>query len=79
MPQKFIIKCVRSFITKCDTLIKKCDSYYKMRQFYYKMRRLLQIALFNLFNGVGGWWGGGRAIPILWKNCNPFALFPFIN
>ena len=54
-----------TFITKCDI--------------YYKMRHLLQIALFNLIEGVGWRRGGGRAIPILWKNFNPLALFPFIN
>ena len=32
-----ITKCVRFFITKCNSFITKCDS-------YYKMRRLLQIA-----------------------------------
>ena len=37
MRQKFITKCVRFFITKCDSFITKCDS-------YYKMQRLLQIA-----------------------------------
>ena len=45
MRQKFITKCVRFVITKCD-------SYYKMQRFYYKMlqlyqnemQRLLQIA-----------------------------------
>ena len=49
--QKFITKCVRFFIAKCD-------SYYKLRvllqnatvitncEFYYKMRQLLQNATF---------------------------------
>ena len=37
MRQKFITKCVRFFITKCNSFITKCDS-------YYKTRRLLQIA-----------------------------------
>ena len=32
-------KCVRFFITKCD-------SYYKLRRFYYKMRQVLQNATF---------------------------------
>ena len=41
MRQKFITKCVRFFITKCDDFITKCDS-------YYKMRRLLQIATVQL-------------------------------
>ena len=41
MRQKFITKCVRFFITKCD-------GYYKMRGFYYKMRCLLQIATIQL-------------------------------
>ena len=36
MRQKFIAKCVRFFITKCDSFITKCGS-------YYKRRRLLQI------------------------------------
>ena len=36
MRQKSITKCVRFFITKCDSFITKCDSYYKMRRFYYK-------------------------------------------
>ena len=39
MRQKFITKCVRFSITKCD-------SYYKLRRFYYKMRHLLQNAMF---------------------------------
>ena len=46
MRQKFITKCVRFFITKCDNFITICDSYYKLRQFYYKMRQLLQNATF---------------------------------
>ena len=50
MRQKFITKCVRFFITKCDNFITKWDS-------YYKMRRLLQIAtvqcLINSKEGVG--------------------------
>ena len=37
MRQKFITKCARFFIIKCDNFITKCDT-------YYKMRRLLQIA-----------------------------------
>ena len=44
--QKFIAKCVRFFITKCDSFILKCDSYYKFRRFYYKMRQLLQNVTF---------------------------------
>ena len=39
MRQKFITKCLRFFITKCN-------SCYKLRQFYYKMRQLLQNATF---------------------------------
>ena len=39
MREKFITKCVRFFITKCD-------SCYKLRQLYYKMRQLLQNATF---------------------------------
>ena len=33
MRQKFIAKCVRFFITKCDSFISKCGSYYKLRRF----------------------------------------------
>ena len=44
--QKFITKCVRFFITKCDSFTTKCDRYYQLRQFYYKMRQLLQNATF---------------------------------
>ena len=36
MQQKFIRKCIKSFITKCDNLIKKYDSY-KLWQVYFKM------------------------------------------
>ena len=43
---KFITKCVRFFITKCDSFVTKCDSYYKLRQFYYKLRQSLQNATF---------------------------------
>ena len=32
MQQKFITKCVRLFITKCDSFVTKRNSYYKMRQ-----------------------------------------------
>ena len=39
MREKFIKKCVRFFITKCD-------SCYKLRQLYYKMRQLLQNVTF---------------------------------
>ena len=39
-----ITKCVRFFITKCDSFITNCDSFYKMRRFYYKIQRLLQNA-----------------------------------
>ena len=46
MRQKFIKKCVRFFITKCDSFITKCDSYYKLRRFYDKIRQLLQNATF---------------------------------
>ena len=46
MRQKFITKCARFFISKCDSFITKCDSYYKLRRFYYKMRQLLQNATF---------------------------------
>ena len=50
MRQKFIIKCVRFFITKCDsflenaTVITNCDDFITKCDGYYKMRRLLQIA-----------------------------------
>ena len=44
MRQKFITKCVKFFITKCDSFIRNCDSYYKMRRLFYKMRQLLQNA-----------------------------------
>ena len=33
MRQRFITKCVRFFITKCNGFIIKCDSYYKTRQY----------------------------------------------
>ena len=46
MRQKFITKCPRFVITKCDSFIRNCDSYYKMRWFYYKMRQSLQNASF---------------------------------
>ena len=46
MWQKFITKCVRFFITKCNSFITKCDSYYKLRQLYYKIRQLLQNVTF---------------------------------
>ena len=46
MRQKFITKCVRFYITKCDSFNIKCDSYYKLRRFYYKMQQLLQNATF---------------------------------
>ena len=36
-------KCIRFFITKCDSFITNCNSYYKLRQFYYKMQQLLRI------------------------------------
>ena len=39
MREKFIAKCVRFFIPKCD-------SCYKLRQLYYKMRQLLQNVTF---------------------------------
>ena len=42
MRQKFITKCVRPFITKCDSFIRKCDIYYIFRRFYYKILQLLQ-------------------------------------
>ena len=44
---KFITKCVRFFITKCNSFITKCDSYYKLRQLYYKIRQLLQNVTFT--------------------------------
>ena len=44
MRQNLIAKCVRCFVTKCDSFITKFDSYCKMRQFYYKIRRSLQNA-----------------------------------
>ena len=43
MRQKFITKCVRFFITKCDSFVTKCDSYYKLRQFYYKLRQYSEL------------------------------------
>ena len=46
MRQKFITKCVKFFITKCDSFITKCDSYNKLAQLYYKIRQLLQNATF---------------------------------
>ena len=44
--QQYITKCVRFFVTKCDSFITKCDSYYKLQQLYCKMRQLLQNAMF---------------------------------
>ena len=41
-----ITKCVRFFITKCDSFITKCNRYYKLRRFYYKMWQLLRNATF---------------------------------
>ena len=51
MRQKFITKCVRFFITKCDRFITKCDSYYKLRQFYYKMRVITKCD-----STITDWW-----------------------
>ena len=61
MRQKFITKCVRVFITKCDSFIKnttvllqnatvipRCDVYYKLRQY-----NTLNIPIMALF-GVNG-------------------------
>ena len=42
----FITKCIRFFVTKCDSFITKCNSYYKVRRFYHKIRHLLQNAKF---------------------------------
>ena len=36
-------KCVKFFITKCDSFIAKCDS-------YYKMRRLLELRQYRVHN-----------------------------
>ena len=44
MRQASIIKCVRFFITKCDSFITKCDDFITKCDSYYKMRRLLQNA-----------------------------------
>ena len=33
LPQTFVTKCVRFFVTKCDGFITKCDVYYKLRQY----------------------------------------------
>ena len=36
MRQKFITKCIRFSITKCDSFIKNCNNYYQLRRFYRK-------------------------------------------
>ena len=46
MQQKFITKCVRFYVTECESFIAKCDSYCKMRRFYPKIRQLLKNAKF---------------------------------
>ena len=46
MWQKFIEKCVRCFVIKCDSFITKCNSYYKLSRFCYKLRQFLQNATF---------------------------------
>ena len=33
MRQKFVTKCVRFFITNCDSFITKCDVYYKLQHY----------------------------------------------
>ena len=44
--QKFVTKCVRFFVTKCDSFITICNSYYKMCELCYNMQQLLQNAKF---------------------------------
>ena len=42
MRLKFITKCVRFSITKCDSFIIKCDEFITKCDGYYEMQRLLQ-------------------------------------
>ena len=44
--QKFITKCIRLCITKCNSFIINFDSYYKMCWYYCKMQQLLELAMF---------------------------------
>ena len=41
-PQSHVLKCVRFFITKCDSFVTKYVRYYKICRFYYQVRKLLQ-------------------------------------
>ena len=48
MRQKFITKCVRVFITKCNSFITKCNSYCKIRRLF----KLRQYTVYSLWPSV---------------------------